>query len=246
MEDVMIFALLCIAHLLGDFTFQSTALVENKKNQLRFLFLHAGIYALSFAIVCFTFFSFHAIILGYAIIVLSHLIIDWTRIRIEKAPCAGAGALMSFFIDQALHIGVILIVYKMFELEKTTNEVFARCCTWQYFNTVVAYVLMYLVLLNPTAIFIRKLFTCIDRNLEQTAEDRNPRIGGIIGKLERIIVSTLVLCGQFGAIGFVLTAKSIARFRQLENQTFAEKYLVGTLTSITIALVAALVTKELL
>lgn len=246
MEDMMIFFLLCIAHLLGDFTFQPTALAENKKAQLRFLFLHACIYALAFAIVCFTFLSFHSVILSYGIIVLSHLMIDWTRTKIEKASCSGACALLSFFIDQALHIGIIIIVYKVFGLEKQTNEVFAHCRTWKYFHEVVIYALMYLSILNPTAVFIRKLFACIDKNLEQTAEDRNPRIGGIIGKLERIIISTLVLCGQFGAIGFVLTAKSIARFRQLEDQTFAEKYLVGTLTSTAIALIVAIVAKKLL
>jgi len=245
MEDVMIFALLCIAHLLGDFSFQPAALAENKKAQPRFLLLHACIYALSFAIVCFTFLSFQSLPLSYGIIVLSHLMIDWAKTKIEKSP-RGTGALVSFLIDQALHIGIIFMVYKVFGLEKQTNGVFERCCTWQYFHEVVIYAVMYLSILNPTAVFIRKLFTCIDKNLEQTAEDRNPRIGGIIGKLERIIISTLVLCGQFGAIGFVLTAKSIARFRQLEDQTFAEKYLVGTLTSTAIALIAAIVVKKLL
>ena len=42
--------------------------------------------------------------------------------------------------------------------------------------------------------------------------------------LEREIILILGLMGQFGAIGFVLTAKSLARFRQLEDKEFAEKY----------------------
>ena len=47
-------------------------------------------------------------------------------------------------------------------------------------------------------------------------------------------------------MGFVLTAKSIARFKQMENKDFAEKYLIGTLTSFLIALISVLILKELL
>ena len=51
---------------------------------------------------------------------------------------------------------------------------------------------------------------------------------------------------QFGLIGFVLTAKSIARFKQMENKNFAEKYLIGTLTSFLIVLITVLILKGLL
>ena len=51
---------------------------------------------------------------------------------------------------------------------------------------------------------------------------------------------------QFGLIGFVLTAKSIARFKQMEDKNFAEKYLIGTLTSFLIVLITILILKGLL
>ncbi len=41
----------------------------------------------------------------------------------------------------------------------------------------------------------------------------------------------LVGAGQFAAIGFVLTAKSVARYEKLKEQDFAEYYLLGTLLS---------------
>ncbi|HOO28849.1 MAG TPA: hypothetical protein PLU43_10330 [Lachnospiraceae bacterium] len=78
------------------------------------------------------------------------------------------------------------------------------------------------------------------------AEKDNLRTGRIIGKLERVIIAILVLCNQFAAIGFVLTAKSIARFKQLEDKEFAEKYLIGTLASVLIALIAAIVLRQAL
>lgn len=70
--------------------------------------------------------------------------------------------------------------------------------------------------------------------------------GYLIGVLERVIVLTLGLNGQMGAIGFVLTAKSLARFKQLEVKGFAEKYLVGTLLSMGIALLCILIGNQVL
>ena len=67
-------------------------------------------------------------------------------------------------------------------------------------------------------------------------QEEESRIGSWIGILEREIMLLLALMGQYGAIGFVLTAKSLARFKQLENKAFAEKYLLGTLLSSGIAL----------
>ncbi len=61
--------------------------------------------------------------------------------------------------------------------------------------------------------------------------------GRIIGNVERLIVLTLVCLGQFGAIGLVVAAKSLARFPLLsESRDFAEYYLIGTLMSMAVAI----------
>ncbi len=70
--------------------------------------------------------------------------------------------------------------------------------------------------------------------------------GRMIGMLERSIVFILGLLGEYGAISFVLAAKSMARFKQLEERQFAEYYLIGTLSSFFLALVSALITKSIL
>ena len=72
---------------------------------------------------------------------------------------------------------------------------------------------------------------------------KEPPVGRVIGKLERVIIAILVICNEIGAIGFVLTAKSLARYKQLNDQDFAEKYLVGTLSSTAIAIIMALLLK---
>jgi hypothetical protein len=66
------------------------------------------------------------------------------------------------------------------------------------------------------------------------------RIGEAIGVLERLLVVTFVLTGQLAAIGFVVAAKTLARFKQLDDRAFAEYYLLGTLASVSVALGSAL------
>ncbi|MBI3976448.1 MAG: hypothetical protein HY334_08670 [Armatimonadetes bacterium] len=71
--------------------------------------------------------------------------------------------------------------------------------------------------------------------------------GAYIGMVERLLLTTLVAAGQFGAVGFVLAAKSIARYKQMDEVSgFAEYYLVGTLTSSTIAVLAGLLIKAII
>jgi hypothetical protein len=67
------------------------------------------------------------------------------------------------------------------------------------------------------------------------------KVGATIGILERLVVCVLVLAGQATAIGFVIAAKTLARFRQLDDRHFAEYYLVGTLASVTLALSTSIV-----
>jgi hypothetical protein len=60
--------------------------------------------------------------------------------------------------------------------------------------------------------------------------------GRLIGVLERAIALTLVLLGEYGALGLVVAAKALARFRGLEERDFAEYFLIGTLASLLVAL----------
>lgn len=70
--------------------------------------------------------------------------------------------------------------------------------------------------------------------------------GAIIGFLERALVLTFVLLNQYTAIGLVLTAKSIARYKELEDRRFAEYFIIGTLGSMLFAILSGVTTKWLL
>ncbi len=72
------------------------------------------------------------------------------------------------------------------------------------------------------------------------------RIGATIGGLERLLIVIFVLSGAVAAIGFVVAAKTLARFKQLDDRDFAEYYLLGTLASVTVGLGSALLAQAAL
>lgn len=55
--------------------------------------------------------------------------------------------------------------------------------------------------------------------------------GRVIGLLERVLLYSFILQGQYGAIGFVMAAKAFTRFKALDDRSFAEYVLIGTLLS---------------
>ena len=64
--------------------------------------------------------------------------------------------------------------------------------------------------------------------------------GWLIGILERFLALILFMTGNLGSLGLILAFKSLARFEKLKEKTFAEYYLIGTLSSILLAVLAAL------
>ena len=61
-----------------------------------------------------------------------------------------------------------------------------------------------------------------------------------IGYLERLIIVTLVIYGDFSAIGFLVAAKSLLRFGELsgrKDKTQTEYVLIGTLLSFALGMV---------
>ena len=103
------------------------------------------------------------------------------------------------------------------------------------------YLFAYLVVIFGGSYFVGHFlnpYKSPERNSDSTGLQG---VGKKIGKVERAIILTLALLGEFGAISFVFVAKSMARFEQLKKRQFAEYYLLGTLLSILFALFIALI-----
>ncbi|WP_342431370.1 DUF3307 domain-containing protein [Neobacillus sp. FSL H8-0543] len=70
--------------------------------------------------------------------------------------------------------------------------------------------------------------------------------GKIIGYIERLLVLLLTFYSAYPAIGFIVAAKSIARFKQMDDRNWAEYFLLGTLTSMFMGITLGIVLREVL
>ena len=241
--------LMILGHIMGDFYLQTNKIVEQKRYSFLVLLLHSILYGL---VVCAAFYlmnirqPINLIIIGLILLV-SHLIIDKTKMTVEKKAKSSS---LCFIIDQLAHAFIILILAKVFRVvDGGSIDIGNYCLSAKFVMTIIAVLMCW----KPAAIFIAKLFETlfstndsigkqkesknIDSKKEKQIRIHDVRTGYWIGVLEREIILILGILGQYGAIGFVLTAKSLARYKQLEKKEFAEKYLIGTLTSALIAFV---------
>lgn len=243
----MKFLLPIIAHFLGDFIFQSSTMASKKRASLKYFDLHCLIYSGFIILALIWFEPLKNVICAALIIIISHVVIDYARNMIlnklsEKQGDHKTSDFVIFIADQILHI---LIIICSIHLLKATNG-FGKIVLngilihipWKQLYNGTILVFLYILCLSPAAVFIKKIFVLFSFQNDEEPKTKDDLIksGYLIGLLERVIILTLGLNGQLGAIGFVLAAKSLARFNQLNDKNFAEKYLVGTLLSVAIAL----------
>jgi hypothetical protein len=67
--------------------------------------------------------------------------------------------------------------------------------------------------------------------------------GEMIGNLERYLLVLTVVLGSYSALGFLVAAKGLIRIEEFKNRVFAEYFLIGTLSSVGIALVLGLLAR---
>lgn len=96
---------------------------------------------------------------------------------------------------------------------------------------------------KPANIFIKLLLKYYSVNLpDNNTNEFNA--GALTGTLERWLILIFICLQQYEALGFLIAAKSIIRFRETETAK-TEYVLVGTLLSIFIAVVAGLILKTI-
>lgn len=71
--------------------------------------------------------------------------------------------------------------------------------------------------------------------------------GRLIGALERVLLWGVVIAGSYEALGFIIAAKGLIRSRELEtNRDMTEYFLIGSLTSVLVALATGSLSKLVL
>ena len=220
--DAMALAALLVAgHSLADFLFQTSWMVENKA-RARGLLAHVGVVALCHLATLAPFFGMPAVAATVAI-ALAHLLIDRTKITLGRRFPGGARTW--FYVDQLAHLLVLAAAWWWLAPRLPAVPLLASP---ELLLTLGAIAAVYAFNVNGMSAIVQLE---LDR-LGIAPQEDGPAVGRTIGILERIFAVTLVLLNRWEALGLLVAAKSLARFKDLDDRRRAEYYLVGTLVSL--------------
>lgn len=225
-------AKLLIAHFLGDFILQTDSFTKKKeKHKLTspHLYIHAFIHG---ALVLLLLLDWNCWWMA-VIVAITHLLIDTGKLYLTTKR----NYWWLFVLDQVLHLAVIIILYL------TTTAI---SIDWiaSYQEIIWPFILCILILTSPVGIMLKVFFTRWKLTEKETGIDSLKNAGKWIGMIERVLVFIFIISGNFSAVGFLLTAKSVFRFGDLskaKNMKLTEYVLIGTLLSFGIAIVVGLV-----
>ncbi|MCK8817146.1 DUF3307 domain-containing protein [Natroniella sulfidigena] len=258
----LIVSIFILAHIIADFIIQDDRLAKRKKKEPKSLLLHSFMVFITL----FLFTSFYAsqrLVIIQFLIAVSHLVIDYIKISIEdKVLHSGKNNLnwikniitdiRLFIIDQILHLIILIGTYTFLEnirlnfvgryLNNKLIELFPILdqITVKDLYIIILVISGYVLVWKFGSILVRLTldkFISKDNDIINANTD-NP--GELIGKLERLLILTLVLGRDYSAISLVFAAKSVARFNNFKDKDFVDYYIVGTLASVLIGIVIGL------
>ena len=229
---------LILAHLIGDFVLQPLSWVNDKnerKAKSPTLYLHALIHGLLvYVFIGETSTWFPAICL-----MIIHLLIDLTKLYLQTERSKNTW----FALDQVLHLISILLIWKLaypaLAGQSYTNT---ELKIWLYATAIV-------LLTNVSALVIQMMMRRWSEIIEKFTKNSLPNAGKYIGMLERSFILLFILTNHWEAIGFLLTAKSVFRFGDLNEAKeikLTEYVLIGTLISFGIAILTGVVVQEII
>lgn len=213
-----------LAHLVSDFYLQTEKSCKSKADNAfksRHLYIHALI---TFG--CAWLFSLSVGFWWAALLIaMLHLIIDGL-----KSVCKNLKG--AFFIDQLLHLAVIVAVVALF------NKGVISLPIWLPETKVLLWIVAFVFCLRPANFIIQNIFKEAKISIPDSGKEQSlPNAGRVIGNVERMLTLVFVMLGQYEAIGFLLAAKSLLRFREIDTVK-SEYVLVGTLLSFGIAILS--------
>lgn len=241
----LVYMVLMLAHILGDFYLQSDKMAKDRKKKYVAVGKHGLVYALTtigVLLICIPPCKSRTYL--FISVSMCHFVIDTIKYIIEKAPENKLTKIKNnlLIIDQIIHFFALAICWYYFGRKIDVNWFISQEMV-HLPNLPITILLGILCVIKPIGIWIagsnlRNYWPADAVNDLSIGSTKNA--GKTIGYLERVIVLIFLMYQQFGAIAFVLTAKSVARFKEIEkNQKVAEYYLIGTLMSVGSAMLIA-------
>lgn len=230
-----------IAHFLADFLFQTSKIINNKKEKKwksKWLYIHAFIYSILIYIGFSLWSQAFWLIPAFFI---THLLIDGYKAGTEDNA-------VNFLLDQLAHLLILLVIWIIaslgsFELIKAF---FLKI--WHSFHILII-VFGYLLILWPFGYLVGYLTEPLRKQLTEQEARGLEKAGFWIGCLERIFVYSFLLTGYTEAIALLVAAKSIFRFGEIKDpgkRKETEYILIGSLLSFGLAMVTGYIIRSLI
>lgn len=244
-----------LAHLLSDFVLQSPRLVEQKRRgKVSGYLLHGSIHYFAAVVLVAFFLKASALsvrtYLVLAALAVIHLLLDVVKLRLTTSGLAYEGAL-SYVSDQLIHFLTIVFAAWLLTPGLSFANLFSLAALARGVQTKwLAVPVVYIAIVFGGGYLIRDLTSSLAEGVKsQTSHKGSEQLqnaGLYIGWLERFLVLTALLLQSPATVGLILTAKSIARYPEFKSERFAEYFLIGTLLSISIAILGGVLLAKLL
>lgn len=238
---------LYLAHLLTDFVLQTARMVNLKRaGKVAGYARHGAIHYVAGAVLASFWipgmlFSWRfqiAIVLLTAI----HLGIDWCKITLGARHAWADGAL-AFSIDQLVHlVTVFLAAWWIAGTPPADEMVRIVGILRRPDNKILLALVVYVAVIFGAGYLIRFLTKPLMRDLKLSESNvQLSNAGMFIGWLERFLILSALFEHSPATAGLILAAKSIARYPEFKREQFAEYFLIGTLLSISAAIVGGII-----
>lgn len=222
-----------LIHIICDFYLQSSKWVEEKKTHTyrsSVLYLHSLLHGIALIIPALVLgIHWRSIVCLVTIVAISHFVID-----LWKVKTVNGDKFSYFIIDQTLHVLVLAIIAFHMTGGLTIDTILQN----EKFSNCIMIIFGYLLILKPTSIVIGSVLQKYPISDTDNIGINGLVAGGeLIGYLERVLILTFTLVGSYAAVGFVLAAKSIFRFGELNKSNdrgMTEYVLIGSLLSVVI------------
>ena len=221
-----------IAHLLTDFTFQPDKKAKEKNDlgfKSKFLKWHILVtFGISWLLSFQLYFIFGAIAIA-----ITHWVVDGVKKHLNNHNQLSKYA---FFIDQTLHLFFIISVVLLYNISFEIKPFIGLLFNTKYLLIIAAYILC----TKPANIFVKEIFNAFEVKIDINEDNDLPNAGKLIGIIERFLVLTFIIINQFEAVGFLIAAKSVLRYK--DDSTLKTEYvLIGTMLSFGIAIAIGII-----
>lgn len=152
-------------------------------------------------------------------------------------------SLVAFVVDQLAHWLLLLLAWGYYAGYEHLLSLAAPLISAKALMLLLAYV----VVLLPVSIVVTLCLRPWIDDIKSISDGESlAKAGAMIGYLERVLVLTFILAGNYTAIGFVLALKTAFRFKDTEDRRKAEYMMMGTFLSFTLTIAIGLFTAAML